>query len=185
MRADTTQPPDLEAFLGFFALLAASALILGAAFAFQLIGGLQPCELCIWQRYPYAAVIGLSGVGIGLARAGVERRLLALLLALCAVTLLSGAGIAAFHVGVEQKWWEGTSACVGNLSATPTIEDLREKLLAAPVVRCDEPAWSLFGVSMAGYNMFLSLALGGASLMAVWRLAKRAAPRHAPARRTP
>jgi disulfide bond formation protein DsbB len=164
MRADTADRQDFSARLVFLALLAASVLILGAAFAFQLVGGLQPCELCIWQRYPYAVVIGLAGVGIGLARAGVERRILTALLALCGLTFLIGAGIALFHVGVEQKWWEGTSACVGTVSGAGSIEDLRERLLAAPVVRCDEPAWSLFGISMAGYNLLLSLALGLAGL---------------------
>lgn len=185
MRAAMTQTHDLEARLVFAAMLAASVLILGAAFAFQVIGGLRPCELCLWQRYPYAIVIGLAGIGIGLARAGVERRPLALLLALCGVTILIGAGIAAFHVGVEQKWWTGSSACVGQLTGIGTIEDLRERLLAAPVVRCDEAAWSLFGISMAGYNFLVSLALGGGSLYAAWRLAKRAATGATTTPRTP
>lgn len=171
MRTDIADRQDLPARLVFAALLAASVLILGGAFAFQLVGGLQPCELCIWQRYPYAVTIGLAGVGIGLARAGVERRLLVALLALCALTFLVGAGIALFHVGVEHKWWEGTSACVGRLSGAGSLDDLRERLLAAPVVRCDEAAWSLFGISMAGYNGLLSLALAIASLLAARRLA--------------
>jgi disulfide bond formation protein DsbB len=166
MRADIAQPrQDAESHLIFLALLAASAVILGSAFAFQFIGGLQPCELCLWQRYPYAITIGLAGVGIGLSRAGVERRLLAILVALCGLTFLIGAGIAVFHVGVEQKWWEGTSACVGSLTGAASAEDLRQRLLGAPVVRCDAPAWTLFGISMAGYNALLSLALGVASLV--------------------
>ena len=170
MRADIADRQDFSARLVFLALLAASVIILGAAFAFQLIGGLQPCELCILQRYPYAVAIGLTGVGIGLARAGVERRFLVFLLLLCALTFLVGAGIGVFHVGVEHKWWEGTSACVGNLTGAGSVEDLRERLLKAPVVRCDEPAWSLFGISMAGYNVLLSLALAIGSLFAARRL---------------
>lgn len=174
MRATPTPSQDFECRLVFAGLLAASVLILAAAFAFQLIGGLPPCELCIWQRYPYAITTGLSGIGIGLARAGVARRVLTLLLLLCAVTFLTGAAIALFHVGVEQKWWQGTSACVAQLSGITTMEDFRQRLLAAPVVRCDEAAWSLFGLSMAGYNMLLSLALGLASLIAARRLLRRA-----------
>jgi disulfide bond formation protein DsbB len=178
MRADIAHHQDFEARLAFLAVLAASVLILGSAFAFQFIGGLQPCELCLWQRYPYAIAIGLSGIGFGLARAGVERRLLAILLALCGLTLLIGAGIAVFHVGVEQKWWEGTSACVGHLSGAATADDLRQRLLAAPVVRCDEPAWTLFGISMAGYNAALALTLGIASFAFARKLmAMPAAPR--------
>lgn len=176
MRADIADRQDFPARLVFFALLAASVLILGAAFAFQLIGGLRPCELCIWQRYPYAIAIGLTGIGIGLARAGVERRLLILLLVLCGLVFLTGSGIGLFHVGVEQKWWEGTSACVGNLSGAGSLDDLREKLLAAPVVRCDEAAWSLFGISMAGYNVFLSLVLGVASFVFARKLTATPAP---------
>ena len=174
MRAMPTRFQDSQARLVFGALLAASVLILGAAFAFQLIGGLQPCELCLWQRYPYAVATGLAGIGIGLARAGVARRVLAFLLLLCAVTFLTGAAIALFHVGVEQKWWQGTSACVAQISGVTTMEDFRQRLLAAPVVRCDEVAWSLFGLSMAGYNMLLSLALGLASLAGTQRLIRRA-----------
>jgi disulfide bond formation protein DsbB len=173
MRADIADHQDFSARLIFLALMAASIIILGAAFAFQLIGGLQPCELCIWQRYPYAVTIGLTGVGIGLARSGVERRYLVFLLLACALTFLIGAGIAVFHVGVEHKWWEGTSACVGRLTGASSAADLRERLLAAPVVRCDQPAWSLFGITMAGYNVLLSLALTIASLFAARRLAAR------------
>ena len=180
-----SQTQDFEIRLAFFALLAASVAILAAAFAFQLFGGLQPCELCLWQRYPYGVVIGLAGVGLGLTRAGLSQRPLVILLAVCAIVLLIGTGIAAFHVGVEQKWWQGTSACVGNLSTTNSIDDLRQKLLAAPVIRCDEIAWSLFGISMAGYNVLMSGALGFGGLMAAWRSAKPAPQSQPLARRTP
>ena len=173
MRADIADRQDFSARLIFLALLAASIIILGTAFAFQLIGGLQPCELCILQRYPYAVAIGLTGVGIGLARAGVERRFLVFLLLACALTFAIGGGIGVFHVGVEHKWWEGTSACVGNLTGATSADDLRERLLKAPVVRCDEAAWSLFGISMAGYNVLLSIALAIGSLFAARRLAAR------------
>lgn len=153
----------------FMLLLVASVVILGAALAFQLIGGLRPCELCLWQRYPYAVAIGLSGVGFGLARAGAPRDWLAILLLVLALTFAIGAGIAAFHVGVEQKWWTGTTACVG-AGGAGSLDALREQVLAAPVARCDEPAWSLFGISMAGYNGFLSVALTLLSLRFACRL---------------
>lgn len=148
----------------FLGLLLASLAILGGAFAFQFIGGLHPCALCLWQRYPYAAVIGLAGLGAGLARAGVKRPQLAILMGLCAAAFLIDAGIAGFHVGVEQKWWEGLSTCTGTTGGAASTEELLNKLLAAPVVRCDEIAWSMFGISMAGYNFLLALALGLLSL---------------------
>ncbi len=87
--------------------------------------------------------------------------LMRVVLALCAAIFLAGAGIAAYHVGVEQGWWQGAASCSGPNLNTMTIDELREHLLQAPIVRCDEVAWSLFGVSMAGYNILASLALSG------------------------
>ena len=167
---------DSAARAAFLGLLAASVLILGAAFAFQFIGGLHPCALCLWQRYPYAVVIGLAGIGAGLSRAGVKRQQLAILMGLCALAFVIDAGIAGFHVGVEQKWWEGLSTCSGTVSGAVSIEDLRDRLLAAPVVRCDEVAWSLFGISMAGYNFLMALALSLISLRLTSHFLKTATP---------
>jgi disulfide bond formation protein DsbB len=79
-----------------------------------------------------------------------------------------GAGIAVFHVGVEQHWWAGTAACGSTLSAT-SVEALRAQILAAPVVRCDQPAWSLLGISMAGYNALISAALAVVALIGARR----------------
>jgi len=155
---------DAFARAAFLGLLIASLAILGGAFAFQFIGGLHPCALCLWQRYPYAVVIGLAGLGAGLARAGVKRPQLAILMGLCALAFVIDAGIAGFHVGVEQKWWEGLATCSGTTTGAASTEELLNRLLAAPVVRCDEIAWSMFGISMAGYNFLLALALGLLSL---------------------
>jgi disulfide bond formation protein DsbB len=69
------------------------------------------------------------------------------------------AGIALFHVGVEQKWWEGTSACVGQFAPGMSAEELQQAIQDAPIVRCDVPAWEMFGISMAGYNLLYALAL--------------------------
>jgi disulfide bond formation protein DsbB len=134
-----------------------SAAVLGAALAFQHLGGLAPCVLCYWQRYPYWAAIPLAAAAaIVVPR---DRRIGAALLGLAAAALATTAAIAAFHVGVEQKWWEGTAACGGTQGPAASLEELRARLLAAPVVRCDEPAWTLFGVSMAGYNFIIASVL--------------------------
>ncbi|HEU0071783.1 MAG TPA: disulfide bond formation protein B [Alphaproteobacteria bacterium] len=167
---------DIAARTAFLGLLAASVLILGGAFAFQFIGGLHPCALCLWQRYPYAVIIGLAGIGAGLARAGVQRHHLAILMGLCALAFMIDAGIAGFHVGVEQKWWEGLSTCSGTVSGAASLDDLRDRLLAAPVIRCDEIAWSMFGISMAGYNFLMALALGLLSLRLTASFAKTPTP---------
>ena len=156
-----------------FALLsAASVLMLGGAFAFQYIGGLEPCVLCLWQRYPYGAVIALGLVGAGLARSpSPPAGVLAAVMGLVALALLADAAIAGFHVGVEQKWWQGTASCVGATGAK-TIEALRAQLLAQKVVRCDEIAWQLAGISMAGYNMLAAAGLGLVASLAAGRMAR-------------
>jgi len=146
-------------------LLAGSAALLGGAFAFQYIGGLAPCILCWWQRYAHIAGIVIAGAALGLSASG-ESRVGWMLLAAAALALLAGAGIAAFHVGVEQHWWAGTAECGSQVGGAGGIEALRARLMAQPVVRCDEIAWSLFGISMAGYNLIFSLVLaafGGAA----------------------
>lgn len=154
-------------------VLASSVAILLGAFAFQYIGGLQPCILCWWQRYPYMATIVLSLAAAAIAPT--RPPLAGVLLGLSAVVFLIGAGIAAFHVGVEQKWWTGTAECGANFGPAGTVDELRRRLLAQPVVRCDEVAWSLFGISMAGYNFLLSLALAGFAVHAVRSVARQTA----------
>lgn len=136
------------------AALAAAAL-LAAAFAFQHIGGLAPCPLCIWQRWPHAAAALLGTVAFGLG--GRARPIAA---ALGALVMLGGAGLAGYHVGVEQGWWAGPATCAsgGDVDALST-EALLARIRSAPVVRCDEIAWSLFGVSMAGWNALASLGI--------------------------
>lgn len=147
-------------------LLGASAGSLLAAFFFQYVVGLQPCVLCIWQRWPYAVVIALSIVSLAVATDA--HKLRAVLLALCGVALLVGGGIAVFHVGVEQHWWTGTSGC-GVTATADSIDALRAQIMAAPVVRCDQVAWSLFGISMAGYNILISLVLAAVAFFAARR----------------
>mgnify|MGYP003627042217 FL=1 len=159
---------DLRA-LSLLTLVFAVA-VLAAAFGFQHIGGLDPCVLCIYQRWPWVAVIALAALSFAL---GGSRALLAL----AGLAMIAGAGIAGFHVGVEQHWWAGTSECGAQSGAPQTVEALKQQLLATAVTRCDEIAWSLFGISMAGYNLILSLA--GAVVLA-WSLTHaRASPRSA------
>lgn len=130
------------------------ALLLGA-FAFQHIGGLAPCKLCLWQRWPHAAAIAIGALALALGN-----RVLAWLGALAA---LATAGIGIFHTGVERGWWEGPSTCtssgMGNLSA----DELFDKIMNAPLIRCDEVAWSMLGLSMASWNAIIALVLA-----AIW-----------------
>ena len=143
-------------------------MILGAALLSQYVGGLVPCVLCYYQRIPYAAVIGL-GLYALVFRASLGAAGLAATLAIIALLLLSDAGIALYHVGVEQRWWQGTAACGVRPLAGLSVEEMRRALLDTPVVRCDEPAWVLFGVSMAGYNFLAALLLAAIAFGSAWR----------------
>ncbi len=130
---------------------AGSAALLVAAFAFQHLGGLAPCPLCLVQRWPHAA-----GIALGLALLVLPWRGLALLAALA---LAAGAGVAGWHVGIEQGWWAGPASCAAPDVSQVSPEELLEQILAAPVVRCDEVAWSALGLSMAAWNGLASLGL--------------------------
>ena len=147
------------------ALLAAA--MLAAAWAFELLGGLAPCALCWWQRYAWMAALGPAAAAC--AAAARAPRAAAALLLLAALAALAGAGVAAFHVGVEQSWWEGTAACGSALGSGLSAEERLRRILAAPVVRCTDIAWSMLGISMAGWNGLVALAGGGLALRAALR----------------
>ncbi len=139
-----------------------SAALLAGAFGFQYLGGLLPCTLCLWQRWPHAAAIVLGALGLAL-----PQRIWPLLGALAALTT---AAIALFHVGVEQTWWEGLATCTVDALAGVGAEDLlsTDTAVGAPV-RCDAIAWQFLGLSMAGWNGVISLVLAG-----LWLRAARA-----------
>lgn len=117
--------------------------------------GLAPCHLCYLQRDAYWAAIALSILAIVLGPRSPYRRWA---VALIGLAFLTGAGLALYHVGVEQKWWVGSEACIGGIAGLSGA-DLEAAIMNAPVTRCDEAAFELFGISMAGYNGLLSLAL--------------------------
>ena len=142
----------------FAILLAAggSAALLAGAFAFQYLGGLAPCQLCLWQRWPHAAAVLIGVLALMVARGALGR----ILPLLGAVAALASAGIGVFHVGVEQKWWEGLASCTaGSIQGISTADLLNPDVDVAAVVRCDEIAWQMLGLSMAGWNVVLSVAL--------------------------
>ncbi len=138
-----------------------AALLLGA-WAFQYVGGLAPCKMCIWQRYPHSVAIVIGALALALPTV----RLLPLAGALAALTT---AAIGLFHAGVEQGWWEGPTSCtsgdIGGLSA----QELMDQIMSAPLVRCDDIPWQMLGLSMAGWNAAIS-----AVLVLFWLAAWRA-----------
>ena len=137
-------------------LLIAAGAVVGTALLSQYVGGLVPCELCLAERWPYYIILALNLVAL---LAG-NLRLTRLILGLSAVVFLVGAGLGAYHVGVEQHWISGPTACTGGeTGGAKSIEDLQKLLLQQQPVRCDEVQWSLFGVSLAGWNFLISLVL--------------------------
>ena len=139
-----------------------SAGLLAGAWAFQYFG-YAPCQMCLWQRWPHAAA-----VLIGVAALILPMRVLLYLGALAALTT---AGIGLFHTGVERDWWEGITSCAGagdltGLSVNDLLDPTRD--VGPPLVKCDEVAWSLFGLSMASWNALISFGLFG-----VWIKAAR------------
>jgi disulfide bond formation protein DsbB len=135
----------------WIALLLPLSLILGAL-ASQYMGGLYPCELCHWQRWPHYAAIPLSALAFVIP--GRSQRTGLVAMAMLAI-LISGL-IGVYHAGVEYHWWPNFAPCASTMSGTGTIEDI----LAMPVISCDQPQWTLAGISLAGFNALLSL--GGA-----------------------
>jgi disulfide bond formation protein DsbB len=138
--------------------LAAAVLALASAFAMQYLGGLKPCILCVWQRYPYGVVILFAALALILP--GQARWLLLA----AGLAFLVDAGIAGFHVGVEQHWWQGTTSCGAEGAAPASLAELKAQIAAGPVARCDEPQGVFLGLSIAGWNMIFALALATITL---------------------
>ena len=145
----------------------ASATMLAIAHAFQTFGGLQPCTLCLRQREVYWCALAVSGTGVALGLIPPAARLRPLICAALALIFLYGAGLAAYHAGAEWKWWPGPSTCSsagGGASAAALAQLMQGGRIAAP--RCDEAAWRMAGLSMAGWNVLASLAFAGFSVAA-------------------
>jgi disulfide bond formation protein DsbB len=152
-------------------LLLASGGIVGGALLFQHVGGLAPCELCLYERWPYYAVIVLAaaallGGGTGSTRA---------ILALAALLFAAGSVLAAYHAGVEYHWFAGPTACTGDTGGAQTVEQLRALLMNRQPVNCDEAAWRLFGISLAGWNAVASLLLTGFCVVSARQLRRQTA----------
>ena len=142
------------------ALLLPLALLAGA-FGSQYLGGLTPCEMCWWQRYPHMAAVAFAALAFSGPADAPRARVLTLLAA--AAIAVSGA-IGVYHAGVELKIFEGFTTCTATASRGMSNEELLRQIVAAPLVRCDEVQWSFLGISMAGWNAILSL--GGAAMIA-------------------
>ncbi|NQU57638.1 MAG: disulfide bond formation protein B [Rhodospirillales bacterium] len=147
----------------FLVAIGTMALALSAQYIFKL----DPCILCLYQRVPFVLTGLLAVMAL---RLKVSSPLIPLIIILCGLIYLSGAGIAIYHVGVEQHWW--VSGCTGDLSETVTLDQLRASLMQKPAKSCDDVDWTLYGISMATYNVFFSGMFGMASIAAGMQLSK-------------
>lgn len=131
--------------------LAIPALLLGGAYLSEYGFGLYPCEMCWWQRYPHFAALALALLSFAVP----PRRLW---IALAALAVLVSGATGAFHAGVEYGWWQGITGCSAIVSDQGG--SALDAVMNTPLVRCDEPAWSLLGISLAGFNFLISTAAG-------------------------
>ena len=136
--------------------IAVPALLLAGAYISQYGFGLYPCEMCWWQRWPHFIAVGLALLSTLMPRPRA-------LVALAALAIFVSGLIGAFHAGVEYDWWEGITGCA---TIERTGGSALDDILAAPITRCDQAAWRLVGISLAGWNALLSIG----SAMAIWVL---------------
>jgi disulfide bond formation protein DsbB len=149
-------------FAHWLAVLLPAALLAGA-YGSQYIGGLYPCEMCWWQRYPHFEAVAVACVAFFVGNKGYRRALVAL----AALGILSSGLIGGFHAGVEYGWWEGLTSCTSTISGSG--DELLKSIMNAPLVRCDTAPWTLFGISLAGYNFLLSVGGAIVILASIWR----------------
>jgi disulfide bond formation protein DsbB len=135
-----------------------SATILGAWY-FQYVLGLAPCPLCLEERLPYHIVIPLSLLMAIAAVVQAPRALIKVGFAAILIAMVCSAALGAYHAGVEWRWWPGPTECTGPLTDFKAGGPLLDQLRSVHVVRCDEAAWRFLGLSLAGYNVLISLVL--------------------------
>ncbi|MCC6477676.1 MAG: disulfide bond formation protein B [Sphingomonadaceae bacterium] len=136
--------------------------LLAGAYASQYLGGLYPCEMCWWQRWPHFAALPLA-LGAFVGGAGMRRTLVAL----AALAILTSGLIGGYHAGVEYGWWEGITTCSSTI-VPGSGKDVLDAILDAPLIRCDIAPWTLFGISLAGYNFLIST-LGALAIFGLLR----------------
>lgn len=144
--------PSADFALARLIALLTPALLLGGALVSQYVGGLFPCEMCMWQRWPHLVAIFFALDAYALKR---RPQVAFLFTALAALAIMSSGAIGVFHAGVEYRWWEGLTTCTA--TAQGSAQDMLNSIMNAPLIRCDVPQWTLLGVSLAGFNALFSL----------------------------
>ena len=150
--------------------LIATATIAGAWF-FQLVLEILPCPLCLEQRYAYYLAIPLGALTVLAAKSGAPRALLLAGLAILCLAALANVGLGIYHSGVEWGFWKGPTDCTGPVVNLGSAKDLLSRLDTVKVIRCDEVQWRFLGLSLAGYNVLISLLM---AVVAAWGFARTA-----------
>ena len=176
MTLHTTAKParmcdDSAAFIAALAIAVIAALTLAGAWFFQLVLDIRPCPLCLEQRYAWYLAVPLGALLALAAARAAPRSLLVAGLGLLVLALLANAWLAGYHAGVEWGFWPGPTECSGTVLDLGKAGGLLENLDKVKVIRCDEVQWRFLGLSLAGYNVLLSLA---AAALALWGIASTA-----------
>jgi disulfide bond formation protein DsbB len=158
--------PALTASLAVTVIAAAT---LAGAWFFQLVLDILPCPLCLEQRYAYYLAVPLGALVAIAAARGAPRPLLLAGLALLALATLGNAGLGTYHAGVEWQFFQGPTDCTGPVGNLGSAGNLLERLDTVKVIRCDEVQWRFLGLSLAGYNVLISLLM---TAIAVWGIGR-------------
>ncbi|MGA9091811.1 MAG: disulfide bond formation protein B [Bradyrhizobium sp.] len=153
------------------AITAIAAATLAGAWFFQLVLDIRPCPLCLEQRYAYYLAIPLGVLTVLAAGRDAPRRVLLAGLAVLAVAALGNAVLGTYHAGVEWQFWQGPTDCTGPIGNLGSAGSLLQRLDTVKVIRCDEVQWRFLGLSLAGYNVLISLLMAA---IAAWGLVKSA-----------
>jgi disulfide bond formation protein DsbB len=155
------------------AIAGIAAATLAGAWFFQLVLGLVPCPLCLEQRYAYYLAIPLGVLTALAAARDAPRPVLLGGLALLAVAALGNAWLGGYHAGVEWGLWQGPTECTGPVGNLGSAGDLLQRLDTVKVIRCDEVQWRFLGLSLAGYNVLISLLMAAIAAWGIVKVARR------------
>jgi disulfide bond formation protein DsbB len=165
--------PSNPALMSALAITAIAAATLAGAWFFQLVLDIRPCPLCLEQRFAYYLAIPLGALTALAAARGAPRGVLLGGLVLLAAATLANAGLGTYHAGVEWRFWQGPTDCTGPVGNLGSAADLLARLDTVKVIRCDEVQWRFLGLSLAGYNVLISLAMAAIAAWGIARSARR------------
>src|SRR5881628_810619 len=157
------------ALIAALAVTVIAAATLAGAWFFQLVLDIRPCPLCLEQRYAYYLAVPLGALLAWSAERYAPRAVLVAGFALLALAALANAWLGAYHAGVEWGFWQGPTECSGPVLDLGRAGSLFDNLDKVKVIRCDEVQWRFLGLSLAGYNVLISVAMAG---IAIWGMVR-------------